>query len=82
MCFGRPGLIVAWIDADQQVGQVEVSGSTRTIHCGLLEAEEVQIGTWVLIHADLAIRALTAAEASQLLHCIEALEHQCKEGQT
>jgi hydrogenase assembly chaperone HypC/HupF len=82
MCFGRPGLIVELVDADKQVGRVEVSGITRTIHFGLLDAEEVQIGTWVLINAGLAIRSLTADEASQILRCIEELAHQFEEKHT
>ena len=82
MCFGIPGLIVELVDAEKQVGRVKVSGVMRTIHFGLLEAEEVQIGTWVLINAGLAIRSLAADEASQILQCIEELDRQFEESQT
>jgi hydrogenase expression/formation protein HypC len=82
MCIGIPGLIVELVDAEKQVGRVEVSGVIRTIHCSMLEAEEVQIGKWVLINAGLAIRSLAADEASQILQCIEALNRQCEETQT
>jgi hydrogenase assembly chaperone HypC/HupF len=82
MCFGVPGLIVELVDAEKQVGRVEVSGIMRTIHFGMLEAEEVQIGKWVLINANLAIRSLAADEASRILQCIEELEQQFEETQT
>ncbi len=82
MCFGVPGLIVELVDAEKQVGRVEVSGVMRTINFGLLEAEEVQIGTWVLINAGLAIRSLAEDEASQILQCIEELDRQFEEAQT
>jgi hydrogenase assembly chaperone HypC/HupF len=82
MCFGIPGLIVELVDAEKQVGRVKVSGIMRTIHFGMLEADEVQIGRWVLINAGLAIRSLAADEASQILQCIEELDRQFEEMQT
>jgi len=67
MCFGRPGLIVAWVDADKQVGRVQVSGSMRTIHCGLLEADAVLIGTRPLLHQSLPSLCLSWAR-----HCLRS----------
>ena len=81
MCLGIPGQIVDIVDAEKHIGRVEVSGITRTIHFGMLEPEEAQIGTWVLINAGLAIRRLPADEASQVLRFIEELERQFKEVQ-
>lgn len=81
MCLGIPGQIVEIVDAEKQLGRVEVLGTTRTISMGLLEPEEVQIGTWVLINAGMAIRQLDAGQASQLLQLIEELDRQFEEEQ-
>jgi len=79
MCLSIPGQIVAIADAEKQFGQVEVSGVTRPLYFGMLEPEAVQIGTWVLINAGLAISTLEASEASQLLQFLEALERHFEE---
>jgi len=81
MCMGIPGQIVEIVDAEKHIGRVEVQGVTRTIHTGLLTAEEAQIGKWVLINAGMAMQALEAEEASQLLQFIEELDRQFEEVQ-
>jgi len=81
MCLGIPGQIVEIVDAEKQFGRVEVLGSTRTVHFAMLAPEEVQIGTWVLINAGIAISPLEANEASQLLQFIEELDRQFEEEQ-
>ncbi len=82
MCLGIPGQIVEIVDAEKHFGRVEVLGSTRPVHFGMLEPEAVQIGTWVLISAGWAIRPLEADEASQTLQFIKELERQFEEEQT
>ncbi len=82
MCLGIPGQIVELVGVDKQVGKVAVMGSTRAIHLGILEPEEVQIGKWVLINAGLAIRTLESDEASQLLQVIAELNEYLKEEQS
>ena len=81
MCLGIPGQIVEIVDAEKQFGRVEVLGSTRTVHFAMMAPEEVQIGTWVLINAGLAIRRLPADEASQVLRFVEELDRQFEEQQ-
>ncbi len=82
MCLGIPGQMVEIVDAEKQIGRVEVLGITRTVYLGMLEPEEVQIGKWVLINAGLAIRLLEADEASQILQFIKELDRQFGEEQT
>jgi hydrogenase expression/formation protein HypC len=79
MCLGIPGQIVEIAGADKQFGRVEVAGTTRPVYLGLLAPEGVQIGTWVLTNAGLAISLLQADEASQLLQFVQALDQQCEE---
>lgn len=81
MCLGIPGQIVEIVDAEKHIGRVEVRGVTRTIHTGLLSAEEAQTGRWVLINAGMAVQALEADEAVQLLQFIEELNRQFEEAQ-
>jgi hydrogenase expression/formation protein HypC len=79
MCLAIPGQIVEIVDAEKQLGRVEVLGTTRTISMCLLEPEEVQIGTWVLINAGMAISQLDADQASQLLQLIKELDRRFEE---
>jgi hydrogenase expression/formation protein HypC len=81
MCLGIPGQIVEIIDAEKHIGRVEVQGTTRIIHTGLLAPEEAQTGNWVLINAGMAVSSLEADEASQLLQFIEELDRQFEEAQ-
>jgi hydrogenase expression/formation protein HypC len=79
MCLGVPGQIVEIVDAEKQFGRVEVSGVTRPVHFAMLEPEDVQIGTWVLTNAGMAISILEASEASQILQFLEELDRQFEE---
>jgi hydrogenase expression/formation protein HypC len=81
MCLGIPGQIVEIVDAEKQYGLVEVLGITRSIVTGMLAPEEAQIGKWVLINAGMAISALEADEAAQLLQFIEELDRHIEEEQ-
>ncbi len=82
MCLGIPGQIVEIVDAEKQFGGVEVSGVTHPMYFGILEPEDVQIGTWVLTNAGMAISTLEASEASQILQLLEALNRQFEEVQS
>jgi len=79
MCLGIPGQIVEIAGAEKQFGRVEIAGTTRPVYLGMVEPDEVQIGTWVLINAGLAISLLEADEASQLLQFVQALDRQFEE---
>jgi len=80
--MGIPGQLVEIVDAEKHIGRVEVQGVTRTVHTGLLATEEAQVGKWVLINAGMAVQALEADEASQLLQFIEELDRQFEEAQS
>ncbi len=79
MCLGIPGQIVEIADAEKQFGRVEIAGTTRPVYLGMLAPEAVQIGTWVLINAGMAISPLEADEAAQVLQFVQALDRQCEE---
>lgn len=79
MCIGIPGQIIEVAGADRQFGRVEISGTTRCVYLGMLAPEAVQIGTWVLINAGLAVSQLPEDEASQLLQFLQALGQQYQE---
>jgi hydrogenase expression/formation protein HypC len=79
MCLGIPGQIVEIADAEKQFGRVEIAGTTRPVYLGMLAPEAVQIGTWVLINAGMAISPLEADEAAQVMQFVQALDRQCEE---
>ena len=82
MCLAIPGQIVKIVDAEKQLGRVEVLGITRAAYLGLLAPEAVRVGTWVLINAGMAISSPEADGASQLLELIEELDRHIEEEHT
>lgn len=81
MCLRIPGQIVEIVDAQNRIGKADVAGVTRTIHLGLLEPNEMKVGTWVLIHAGMAVSAMDADQAASVLEFISELGKQLEEGQ-
>ncbi|MEM0953712.1 MAG: HypC/HybG/HupF family hydrogenase formation chaperone [Pseudomonadota bacterium] len=70
MCLGLP-LQVTTVLSDT-VCVCSADGDSRKINTALLE-EPPQHGDWVLVHVDIAIRALSAAEAQQIGNALRAV---------
>lgn len=81
MCLAIPGQIVAIADAEKRLGRVEVLATKRTISMSLLDPDEVQVGTWVLVNAGMAVRQIEADQASQLLRLLKELDQRFAEDQ-
>jgi hydrogenase expression/formation protein HypC len=81
MCLGAPGQIIKIVDAEKRLAQVAVLGTTRTISMSLLTPDEVQVGTWVLMHAGMALRHIEEDQASRLLQLIKELDQAYEEEQ-
>ena len=71
MCLGIPGLVVEWVDRDNAIAKVEVSGVRRNVNLGLLD--DVDAGDWVLIHVGFAMSKIDEAEAAATLEFLTAL---------
>lgn len=61
MCLGLPGRIVEVTEGSDLV-DVEVAGSVRPIHVGLLDGPWAP-GDWILIHSGFALERMTEEEA-------------------
>ena len=72
MCLGIPGQLVEFVDANDQLARVDVSGVTRIINIGLLEDEDLQPGDWVLIHVGFAMSKIDEEEANLALASLQA----------
>lgn len=73
MCLGIPGQVVEFVAGAEDLAKVEVSGVTRTINVGLLGAEQLAPGDWVLIHVGFALSRIDEAEAAQTLEMLRLL---------
>ena len=71
MCLGIPGRVVEWVDRDNAIAKVEVSGVRRNVNLGLLD--DVDAGDWVLIHVGFAMSKIDEAEAAATLEFLTAL---------
>ena len=72
MCLGIPGQVVE-LTEHEHLARVDVSGVHRMINLGLLDAENVQVGDWVLIHVGFAMLKLSEAEVAQALQSLQMM---------
>jgi hydrogenase expression/formation protein HypC len=73
VCLGIPGQLVEFVDANDQLARVDVSGVTRIINIGLLEDEGLQPGDWVLIHVGFAMSKIDEEEANLALASLKLM---------
>lgn len=71
MCLGIPGEVIEILADRPDLARVDVSGVKRAINIGLLEAEEVNPGDWVLIHVGFALSKIDEAEAKAAMKFLE-----------
>jgi hydrogenase expression/formation protein HypC len=67
MCLGIPGQVIEITDAAARMAAVRVSGARRTVDLSLLDEGVVAPGDWVLVHAGLALSAISEREALETL---------------
>lgn len=72
MCLAIPGRIVQVQDGSD-LAVADVSGVKRSVNIGLLEAEGINAGDWVLIHVGFAISKVNEEEARASLEFLEGL---------
>lgn len=73
MCLGIPGQIIEVLEDSPQLARAEVAGVKRNINIGLVAAEGIEPGDWVLIHVGFAMSKVDEAEASSTLKFLEEL---------
>ena len=73
MCLAIPGKIVEFVDEENQIAKVDVSGVRRNINIGMLERSELQVGDYVLIHVGFAMSKVDEKEAHETLRLLQEL---------
>ena len=73
MCLAIPGQVVEITDAANRLAKVDVAGVQRTVNVGLLDAEGVGTGDWVLIHVGFALSKVDEDEARATLRLLEQM---------
>lgn len=74
MCLGIPGEIVE-LSADRaDLATVEVAGVRRAVSIGLLGADGVRPGDWVLVHVGFAMSKIDEAEAAATLELLRGMD--------
>ena len=71
MCLGIPGQVVEWVDRENSIAKVDVSGVRRPVNLGLLDG--VDVGDWVLIHVGFAMSHIDEEEAAATLKFLKEL---------
>jgi hydrogenase expression/formation protein HypC len=73
MCLGIPGQILEYVDDQNDIATVEVSGVRRNINVGLVRPEGIGPGDWVLVHVGFAMSKIDEVEAQQTLTMLKQL---------
>jgi hydrogenase expression/formation protein HypC len=73
MCLGIPGQVVEFLESNDQLARVDVSGVTRIVNIALLEEEGLATGDWVLIHVGFAISKIDEDEAALALASLQLM---------
>jgi hydrogenase expression/formation protein HypC len=55
MCLGIPGQIIEFVDEENDIAKVEVSGVRRNVNVALVRPDGIATGDWVLIHVGFAM---------------------------
>ena len=71
MCLGIPGRVVDWVDQENQIAKVVVSGVRRNVNLALVD--DAGVGDWVLIHVGFAMSRIDEEEAAATLEFLEQL---------
>jgi hydrogenase expression/formation protein HypC len=73
MCLGIPGQILDYVDDQNDIATVEVSGVRRNINVGLVRPEGIGPGDWVLVHVGFAMSKIDEVEAQETLTMLKQL---------
>jgi hydrogenase expression/formation protein HypC len=73
MCLGIPGEVTELLPGSGDLAKVDVGGVRRVINIGLLAAERVEPGDWVLIHVGFALSKIDQDEAAAALAFLESI---------
>ena len=73
MCLGIPGQILGYVDDQNDIATVEVSGVRRNINVGLVRPEGISPGDWVLVHVGFAMSKIDEVEAQETLTMLKQL---------
>lgn len=73
MCLGIPGQLVEWVEVENYLAKVDVSGVQRTISVRLLADTGIDEGDWVLVHVGFAMAKINEAEAAITLEQLRKL---------
>ena len=71
MCIELPGRVVQ-IDVDRPgLARVDVGGTLKTVHLGMLSGEPPVVGDWLALHLGFAIERISAEQAQEALSYAE-----------
>ena len=73
MCLGIPGQIIEFVDEDNDIAKVEVSGVRRNISVALVRPDGIKLGDWVLVHVGFAMSKIDEEEAQETLSLLRRM---------
>ena len=73
MCLAIPGKIVEFVDFENSIAKVDVGGVRRNVNIGMLDADDMKLGDYVLIHVGFAMSKIDEAEAEETLRMLKEI---------
>jgi hydrogenase expression/formation protein HypC len=73
MCLGIPGRIIEFINEENYIAKVEVSGVRRNVNVALVYPEGLAVNDWVLIHVGFAMSKIDEEEAHETVRLLQEM---------
>jgi hydrogenase expression/formation protein HypC len=73
MCLAIPARVVEIVDVESRTAKVEIGGVRRHVNIGLLDADEVRVGDYVLVHVGFAMSKIDEQAAAETLRLLQEL---------
>jgi len=74
MCLAIPGRIVEIVDVENHIAKVDVGGVRRNVNIGMLDADDMKLGDYVLIHVGFAMSKIDEHEAAETLRLLKEID--------
>ncbi|MBW3576267.1 MAG: HypC/HybG/HupF family hydrogenase formation chaperone [Actinobacteria bacterium] len=79
MCLGMPGQVVAIVDADNSIVEVDIAGSRKRVSTAVLvdnDPRPVEVGDWVDVHLGFALARISEEQARDVLAFLEQFDQE------
>ena len=79
MCISIPGQILKFSDAKKKKAKIKLAENEMEVDLSLIDPKDAKIGSWVLVHAGMAIRVVDEQDAKETIELLSEMQRMVKE---